>query len=214
MKSRKSAIAVGLIALPALVLAGCDAFGGGVLAGGGTAKVKFTATYSGTASELPGTVTTPNPNGTLNIQNKTIKGTFSGKLPVKIDPTPPKKKSAGAAAGGIKSVSGTFIGRSSGTFNPATGTAELTGVQVLKFNGGVLGEACLKVTTKVTNGGNNETGTFTLVGGTKVAGRARFSGTYTGAAAASGYTGKLSGKGKLGKPARPHNADCKAIRGL
>lgn len=200
-------IAVGLFALPILVLSGCD-----IVNGGGVAKVKINATFSGTGTEQPGTTFAPGPNGTTLIQNKTVKGTFTATLPSKIDPTPPKPKAA-AAGGGIKAASGTFIARSSGTFNPVNNSATLSGVQVLKFNQG-LGEACLKIETSITNGGANETGTFTLIGGTKVAGRARLSGTYSGAAGPSGFTGRLNGKGKLGKSLRPHNADCKAIRGL
>jgi hypothetical protein len=202
---------VGLVALPALVLSGCDIVSplkGGV----GTAKVKINATFTGNGTEQPGTTFAPGPNGTTLVQNKTIKGTFTATLPKKIDPTPPKPKAA-AAGGGIKIATGTFIARSSGAFNPATNSATLSGVQVLKFDQG-LGEACMKLETTVTNGGANETGTFTLVGGTKIAGKARFAGTYSGSQGPTGFTGTLNGKGKLGKSLRPHNADCKAIRGL
>lgn len=220
MSVRARLLFIPLAAVAALGLGGCGFFS--AQSGGGKAPVKrinVSTPYSATGTVQPGTIFTPAGGGSFNVSNQVVKGTFSATLPTRIDPSLPKRKkrSASAAGGGLRSVSGTFVSKLAGTYNAATGTGTFTGVKLVRFAQGKLGNACLTWNSSVTNNGNNETGSFTLAGGTKLAARARFTGTYAGTKSQVGttatVTGTITASGKVGKPARGLTPDCQALVG-
>jgi hypothetical protein len=164
----------------------------------------------------PGTIFTPTGGGNFAVSNQVVKGTFSATLPFAIDPSIPKRKrKAAAAGGGIRSVSGTFVSKLAGTYNAPAGTGTFSGVKVLRFSQGKLGDACLTWNSTVSNNGNTESGSFSLAGGTKLAARSRMSGTYTGTKTQTGMTATVTGtitvSGKVGKPARGLTPECSAL---
>ncbi len=86
----------------------------------------------------------------------------------------------------------------------------------MRFSPAKVGEACLSLSLTTSNQGKSETGSVTLLGGTKSAAKARFSGTFTKSltfptATTASLTGSLVGSGKSPKKARPLTADCKAL---
>jgi hypothetical protein len=177
-------------------------------------KVTIDATYTGNASFPPGGTFTPTGGGNFQITDRPITGSFSAALGKRVK----VPKSASAAGGGFKSLTGTFYGSVDGNFNQATGAGNSSGVMVLKFSVAKLGIACITFAGTI-SGGNTEAGTFTLAGGTKEAKTSRFSGTYsqtgTGVSpTASQGSGQLSGKVKFDKPARGLTDECKALRPL
>ncbi len=201
------------------MLGGCGFGGAGPAGGGGPLKkIRLSTPYSVSQTvQNPGTFTPAGPN-TVTVKGQISKGTFSAKLPNAVNPTPPKKKSAGAAGGGsVKSVSGTFISQLDGTSNFVNGTGDFKGPLVIDFSKGSFGVACLSWESKVSNNGNTETGSFILIGGTKLAARSRFSGTFTGNKTQAGpgqpstVNGTIKLAGKVGKPTRAMNADCKSL---
>jgi hypothetical protein len=203
-----------LVVASALILGGCGAYGVGGSGSPSVTKVKVTAPFTETGTVQPGTTFTPSGPGTVTVGNQVVEGQFSSKLPSKI--TLPGKKGTGSAAavGGIRSVSGRFISRLAGSLNLLTGAGTFSGTKVMRLNG-KLGDLCLTWTSNTTNGGNNETGTFRVAGGTKVAATARGGGTYTATKSQNGTTATLTGtvkaSGKIGKPAKKPSADCKAL---
>jgi hypothetical protein len=208
------------VGLAALVLGGCGfmsaPLGGG--AGGGKAPVKrisVTAPYTVSETVQPGTTFTPSGPGTFAVGNQVVKGTFNSTLPFKIDPVPRKKKKAAAAGGGFRSVSGSFVSKLAGTFNAMTQTGTFSGVKVIRFGQGKLGDACLTWNSTVSNNGNTENGSFNLVGGTKLAATARMTGSYTGTKTQTGVnatvTGTVTVSGKVGKPAKGLTSECQAL---
>ncbi len=205
----------------ALALSGCDPESWYLLAGGHASggkskvqKIKVTTSFSGNQTFLPGATFTPGPGpGERTVTNEVNKGSFSATLPFRINLGKPK---ASSAAFGVRSVSGNFIVKLGGTYNPSTGTGTFSGVELIRFNQAKLGQACLTFTSNVTNQGANDSGTFILVGGTKAAAKMRFSGTFSetlvfGPSNTATFSGSLSGKGKYPKSARPLNAECKAL---
>jgi hypothetical protein len=186
--------------------------------GGGKApvkKVKVSANYSATETVQQTGTFTPAGGTKTNVSGQIARGTFSAKLPVKVNPVP---KAAGAAGGGVKAVSGSFISKLDGTADFLAGTGDYHGLRVIDFSKGSFGVACLSWTSKLSNGSNTENGSFSLIGGTKLAGKSRFSGTYTGTRSQTGgpgepatVTGTIQLGGKVGKPAKKMSADCKAL---
>ena len=217
---RQRILTLGLAAVVAIVLAGCDPpswyLSGGAHSsggGGGTVKLRANAPFGGTETFLPGTVFTPQPGGTTSVSNNITKGTFSSTSANAI--TLPR--SLAAAAKGFKTVSGTFVAKTSGTLTPSSGTGQLTGTLVMRFSPASVGIACLGITINTSNQGKSETGSFTLLGGTKSAAKARFAGTFTKSLTfptgnTASVTGSLAGSGKSPKKARPLTADCKALQ--
>ena len=213
------AIQLAFAALAALLLGGCGFLSAGPLghSGGGqspTKKIKVTAPYTASETVQPGTIFNPTGGGNFAVSNQVVKGTFSATLPSKIDPSIPKRK-AGASGGGFRAVSGRFVSKLAGTFNQPAGTGTFNGVRVLRFDQGKLGDACFTWSSTVSNNGNTENGSFSLAGGTKLAARARMSGTYSGTKSQTGQnatvTGTLSVTGKVGKPARGLTSECQAL---
>lgn len=214
-----------LAGLLVFVLSGCDppswylsAHSSGK---GKTRKINVSATFTGTETFQPGTIFTPGPGGVTTVQNNVAKGPFSGTLPFKINLNPPraKKGSASAAGGGVRTVSGTYVAKSSGSFTASTGTGQFTGTMLMRFAQAKIGDACLTFSLTSGSSGATESGSFSLVGGTKAAATSRFTGTFTktlqqtGTAGAISVSGSMSGQGKVDKPARPLNADCQALIG-
>jgi hypothetical protein len=212
---------IALSGLLAVGLGGCFSqelvlpFGAQSAGGGGKVqKLKTSAPVSGSITFLPGTVIIHGPGGQQTIASETNKGTFSATLPKRIALRKPK---ASAAGGGIKTVSGSFIQLGGGTFTPSTQSGSFTGTLLLRFDQAKLGLACLNLSANVTDNGRNQSGTFTLVGGTKIAASVRFSGTWTQALQSTGasttsFTGNITGQGTYPKSARPLNADCKSLQ--
>jgi hypothetical protein len=178
-----------------------------------------TTPYSETGTAQPGTSFTPTGGGNVTVANEIVKGTFSATLPFKINPNLPKakKKKAGAAGGGLSAVSGTFISKLGGTYNFISGTGTFTGIKVMRFAQGKLGDACLTWSSSVTNFKNNVSGSFSLAGGTKNSARSRVTGSYTGTKSQTGptatTTGTLTVSGRIGKPARALTPECTALVG-
>lgn len=221
-KSRLASTAVaGLLVVG---LSGCSFYDsvpvGGSSGGKGRAKsINISTAFTQTGTVQPGTVFAPGPTPTsVVITGQVSKGTFSATLPFKVNPNlPKKKKKAGAAGGGISSVSGSVVSRISGTYDFVAGTGTFTGVQVLRFNQAKLGDACLTFTSTASNFAKNETGEFILAGGTKLAARTRATGSYTASKPAQGPTATVSGTltltGKIGKPAKGLTPACSALAG-
>jgi len=178
-------------------------------------RINVTTPYSVSESVQPGTVFTPTSPGIFAVSNQIVKGTFSATLPFKVDPSIPKGKKKASAAAGFRSVSGTFVSKLQGTYNAISNTGTFNGVRLLRFSQGPLGDACLTWSSTVSATTNAETGDFSLVGGTKLAARARMTGTYSGTKSQTGtnatVTGSITVSGKVGKPARGLNADCQAL---
>ena len=216
-RGRLSALA--MAAVLSMLLSGCGFLGvwpGATGSGGGAPvkKVKLTTPYSVTETvQQPGTFT-PAGGTNVTVKDQIVKGTFSAKLPSPVNPNPPKR-SAGTAGGAVAAVSGSFISKLGGTSDFATGAGSFSGIRVIDFTKGAFGVACLSWESKIS--GNTETGTFRLIGGTKLSGKSRFSGTYTGNKSQGGpgqpatVTGTLKLAGKVGKPAKAMNAECKAL---
>lgn len=219
-------LAAPLTGLLAVGLSGCFSqelvlpFGAQSAGGGGKVQKLKTesAPFSGTITFLPGTVVTQGPGpGEQTISNETNSGSFSATLPKAIALRKPGARAA--AKGGLKTVNGSYVQRGSGIYTPATQSGSFTGVLLLSFSQAKLGQACLTLSSTPTSAGRAESGTFALIGGTKIAARMRFSGSYTQVVQPTGtntstYTGSLSGQGKYPKSARPLNADCASLQPL
>jgi hypothetical protein len=181
-------------------------------ASGAPKKLTIDASYSGGLSFPPGGTFTPTGGGNFQITDRPVSGSFSASLGKKV--TIPK--SATAAGGGVKSVTGSLYGSVDGNYNVATGTGNSSGVMVMRFSVGKLGIACVTFAGTVSNRARTEEGSFTLVGGTKEAKTSRFSGTYsqtgTGVSpTASQGSGQLTGKVKFDKSPRGLTDECKAL---
>lgn len=212
---KRLVLAIPVIAASVLI-GGCTAYGVGGAGSPSVVKAKVTAPYTETGTVQPGTTFTPSGQpGEVAVGNQVVKGRFSSKLPSKIT-LPGKKRGTGsaAAAGAIKFISGRFISRLAGSLNLLTGAGTFSGIKVMRLNG-KLGDVCLTWTSNTSDGGNNETGTFRLAGGTRVAATARGGGTYTAKKSQNGTTATVTGtvkaSGKIGKPAKKPSADCKAL---
>jgi len=218
-RTNRRMLALCLVGAAAIALTGCDPPSWYMNAGahssggaGGITKLRANAPFGGTETFLPGTVFTPQPGGTTTVSNNVTTGTFSSSSANPI--TLPR--SLAAASKGFKTVSGTFVAKTSGTLTQSAGTGQLTGTLVMRFSPASVGTACLSISITTSNQGKNESGSFTLLGGTASAAKARFSGTFTKSLTfptqnTANVNGTLIGSGKSPKKARPLTADCKAL---
>lgn len=191
---------------------------------GASGKVKLPKRYSvntpftGSVVALPGGTFTPSPDGqSVAIADRPYSGDYSVVLPTRAKvPVSPKSSKTFK----VKALTGPYYTTISGT-TFSSGTSQLNGVQVIKFSRAKLGVACVSFTTTVTDNGRNATGSFSLEGGTKVAKRMTFSGTFTQSSpaqptggSASPTTGTLTGEIRFNKKPRGLTPQCAALVGF
>ena len=214
-----------LLAVLALLLSGCD-FNDEFFpfrAGRGAATSGAPGQETGTAvAFLVGFIDhegfesgsfTPTGATTADVHDKTVGGPFKATLPFTV--LVPGGRASRVQGVRTKVLKGTFIADLNGSTDSSTGTAQMTGLGVLRYKIKGLGFACFQMRGTFTDKGTKGTGTFSSLGGTKASARTRVRGTFkdTIAPSTSGSTdkGKLRGRAKFRRPPKAPPAACRTL---
>ena len=217
---RISSRALVALVAPALVISGCAYQGhgqqrsaGASAAAGPVTKLKVSRAYTGTVTGQQGGTFTPAPDGkSVAVQDRPFNGTLTATLPKKIEV---QKKPGSDSTFKLKRLNGVYASSVDGT-TYSSGSGQWTGLQLVRFAKRPLGTACLSFAATTTNNDRDETGAFTLIGGTGASKRARFSGTFTqtgqpSPGATSPVSGVITGKLRFNRKPRALTPACRAL---
>jgi hypothetical protein len=214
-----------LLAVLALVLSGCDfndeffpfRAGHGANSSGAPgeatgAAVAFLVGFTDAEGFESGSFTPTGPT-TADVHDKTVTGPFKATLPFPvIIPNGRVSRPQGVKTRVLK---GTFIADLNGSTDSSTGTAQMTGLGVLKYKIKGLGFACFQMSGTFSQHGTKGSGSFSSLGGTKASARTRVRGTFkdtvTPTTAGSTDKGKLRGMAKFRRPPKAPPAACKTL---